>query len=109
MLPWIIPVARRLFGQYDGFAFFIFIFYYRDTPNRAQILNHERIHFWQQVELLFLGHWVLYLLFYAWYRIIGLTHDCAYRAIPFEREAYRYEHDLSYLEGRKIFAWLYPK
>lgn len=109
MPPWIISTSFRLFGQYDGFAFFVFIFFYRGVSNRAQLINHERIHFWQQVELLFIGHWFLYGLFYILHRAKGFTHNEAYLAIPFEREAYKFESDMSYLNKRRIFAWAFLK
>jgi len=35
----------------------------------------------------------------------GLPLDAAYRAVRFEREAYAHEHDASYLETRRPFAW----
>lgn len=106
MPPWIISMPSRIFGQYDGFAFFIFIFIYRGIVAQEKLINHERIHFWQQLELLFLIHWLLYILFYLLYRIKGLNHTQAYMAIPFEREAYKHEHDATYLKKRKPFAWL---
>lgn len=105
MPPWIISTQSRIFGQYDGFAFFVFIFYYRGIVARERLINHERIHFWQQVELLFVMHWFLYGLFYLCYRAKGLNHNLAYLAIPFEREAYQHEHDVDYLSKRKVFAW----
>jgi len=106
MPPWIIATQSRILGQYDGLAFFVFIFYYRGIKARDMLINHERIHFWQQLELLFFAHWLLYLLFYVLYRFKGLNHNQAYMAIPFEREAYQHEHDATYLKKRKAFAWL---
>ena len=100
-------------GPYDGFSFFIFLFFKSKTPSKT-IINHERIHFFQQLELLFVIHWILYLLHYLILRIEVLRmknkpanpHDWAYRHIVFEIEAYAMEKDLTYLKTRKPYAWL---
>ena len=106
MIPVEIATRGKLFGNYEGFSFFIFIFYWRGTQDKSTILNHERIHFWQQVELLFIVHWLLYVIFYLVGRLRGRNHDAAYRSIPFEREAYAFERDPGYLAERKPFAWI---
>jgi len=68
--------------------------------------RHETIHYQQQLELLFIGQWVLYGLFY----LVGLVRyrdgKKAYREIPFEREAYSNERKFTYLEKRKRYAWV---
>src|SRR5688572_19334350 len=106
MIPIRIATPRKIFGQYDGFSFFIFIFYWKHCRERRTLILHEMIHFYQQVELLFIAHWLLYVTFYVFARIRGKSHDHAYRANPFEKEAYDKECDLHYLKNRKIFAWL---
>ena len=71
----------------------------RLTP---RLINHERIHTAQIVEMAFL-------FFYLWYvtewvvRLI--MRGRAYYNISFEREAYLHEHDFHYLERRRHFAW----
>ncbi len=69
--------------------------------------RHETIHFQQQIELLFVFQWVLYVLFWLINLIRFRDGAVAYREIPFEREAYRNEHDEKYLQVRKRFAWLH--
>ncbi|MCA6073934.1 hypothetical protein [Fulvivirga sedimenti] len=98
-------------GPYDGFSFFIFLFFKSKNPS-AELINHERIHFYQQVELLFIFHWLLYAGHYAVLRLkmlgkpgIKRPHDTAYRAICFEKEAYANERNLTYLDNRPLFAW----
>lgn len=56
--------------------------------------------------MLFVFHWLLYLLFYLAARFMGKDHDTAYHNIPFEKEAYTYEQDLEYIRKRKLFAWV---
>jgi hypothetical protein len=69
--------------------------------------RHETIHYHQQIELLFVGQWLLYGLFW----IVGLVKyrsgAIAYRENPFEREAYRNEKKYSYLEKRSLWNWVY--
>ena len=69
--------------------------------------RHETIHFQQQIELLFVGQWILYLLFW----LVGLVRyrdgEKAYRENPFEREAYRHDDDEGYLATRRRYTWLF--
>jgi hypothetical protein len=71
-----------------------------DTTKR-----HETIHYQQQLELLFVGQWILYGLFH----LIGLVRyrdgAKAYRENPFEREAYANEDHPYYLLNRKRYCW----
>ena len=67
-------------------------------------MNHERIHHRQEVELLIIPFYLLYLLNYLLNRLRYPTHYEAYRNIIFEREAYRNESDLNYLNKRKWFS-----
>lgn len=69
------------------------------------LVNHERIHLKQQLELLILP-------FYLWYGIEFLVRLLflqdkrkAYRAISFEKEAYANEANLDYLKTRQLYAF----
>ena len=68
--------------------------------------RHETIHFQQQLELLFVGQWLLYGLFW----LVGLmkyrSGATAYRENPFEREAYDNERKYTYLERRPFYNWV---
>lgn len=68
--------------------------------------RHEEIHGRQQMELLIILFYVLYGIFY----LIGLIRygsgKMAYRNNPFESEAYMNEKKQTYLEKRKLFAWV---
>jgi len=70
------------------------------------VVNHEKIHIRQQLEMLVLP-------FFIWYGIEFLVRwfickdkNAAYRNISFEREAYRNEKDLSYLKRRPFWEFL---
>ena len=90
--------------------------------------RHEEIHGRQQLEMLPIAYvlagilwlcgcgwwsllalplyfWLYGLLWLVWL-IITLDTKMAYRQNPFEREAYLFEGDPTYLERRRPFAWL---
>jgi len=69
-----------------------------------RLLNHERIHTRQMLEM-------LVVVFYLWYLVEWAVKlfrygRMSYYHISFEREAYRNELDYSYPEKRKLFSWL---
>lgn len=72
------------------------------------LLNHEKIHIRQQLEMLIF-------LFYIWYGIEFLIRywqyknwNLAYRNISFEKEAYQNEKDYDYLKKRSFWGfWKY--
>ena len=68
--------------------------------------RHETTHFQQQIELLFVGFYVLYLAFWLYGLIKYRNGKKAYRESPFEREAYRNEVDVDYLASRPRFGWV---
>lgn len=72
--------------------------------NDKYTINHEKIHWKQQVEMLVLP-------FYIWYGLeyiikFFMYGKDAYRNLSFEREAYANENNLNYLENRKSYAWI---
>ena len=68
-------------------------------------INHERIHWCQQLETLVIGFYIIYGLNYLYYRLKGKSHFVAYNCLFFEKEAYNNQANLGYLKMRKIFAW----
>lgn len=70
------------------------------------LLNHERIHLKQQAELLVLPFYIWYTLEYCLKLIKYKNRRRAYRAISFEREAYKNENNLNYLTARKSYTFL---
>ncbi|MDR0230187.1 MAG: hypothetical protein LBI72_14175 [Flavobacteriaceae bacterium] len=91
---------------YGGITLFPFIFL-RDSSFKedAVFINHERIHLRQQLELLLIGFYIVYIFSFVYYLIKGNTYNKAYRLIVFEREAYQFEADLSYLKKRSFMAF----
>ena len=60
----------------NGMALWPFILVQRGNPS-ARLLNHERIHHRQQLEMLLLPFYVWYVLEYAYHRLRGLDHYAA--------------------------------
>ena len=104
-----------LFFKIGGITLFPFIVLREKYKNgndwwkaRAKkIINHEEIHIQQQLEMLVLPFYVLYILCYVWNIIkYGFNIEKAYYQIPFEQEAYEHEQNYDYLTARKRFNWL---
>lgn len=105
-------IYTNLFGflkysSYVGITIFPFIFIGKQYKNRPNLINHEKIHFQQQIELLVLPFFVLYFLNY----LINLfkyrfNHNKAYYNIIFEKEAYNNETNLDYLKVRIRYNWI---
>jgi hypothetical protein len=106
MFPIVIRTKKRIFKYYTGFSFFIFIWISQLEKNSQRLIRHESIHFYQQLELLFVFHWLLYGGFYLISRLKGQGHYISYRYNPFELEAYSNDLDETYLRRRKVFAWV---
>ena len=106
MLPYKIYTRRKIFNYYTGLSFFVFIWITRQPHDQTQLVRHEKIHFWQQVEMLFIFHWLFYVFFYLLGRMNGQCHYIAYRYNPFELEAFSNDPDEHYLKKRRPFAWV---
>lgn len=80
------------------------IFRNHDIRSDATIVNHEKIHHRQQLELLIVPYYIWYFMEY-WFSMFkyGFKHHKAYMSISFEQEAFAHQSDLKYLEQR---SWL---
>jgi len=100
------PVIVAPFLQVDGMALFPFILVKKAAfKHDAVLIRHETIHLKQAAELLVLPFYMLYLFNYLLNRLKYKTHHEAYMNIMFEQEAYRNEHNASYLQTRRFWAW----
>ena len=92
---------------YVGITIFPFVFLkHRCLKTDINLVNHEKIHLRQQLELLII-------VFYLWYCIEFLIRllvygnwKKAYKNISFEREAYANEKDLNYLKLRPLWNFI---
>lgn len=90
---------------YNAITLAPFVFYNCDVlPDRT--LRHETIHLYQQLSLLVVPFYVLYLLFWLYGLLRYRNHDRAYRSIPFERSAYRLEAHADLRWSTMSFDWL---
>jgi hypothetical protein len=104
---WIVRNNIIPFGGYKAINLFGILFCKKDANIDAITINHEEIHTAQMIEMLFIP-------FYIWYGIeyliklikYGSAHK-AYRNLCFEREAYQYEDDSTYLKNRKHYNWIH--
>ena len=90
-------------------ALFPFVLVDSEEDKKDKILlNHEKIHLYQQLEMLIVPFYIVYLLHYFFQLIRLKKHYPAYMNIVFEREAYQNESDLEYLKKRKFWGfWKY--
>ena len=101
------PIVHLSFLPASGMAIFPFVLIkYAKLEADRQIINHELIHLRQQIELLIIPFFMLYLLNYLFNLIRYRNHDRAYRNIIFEREAYCNDSNYSYLSNRKFATWI---
>ena len=72
------------------------------------LINHEKIHLRQQLELLIIFFYLWYVIeYYFWYFRLRDSF-LAYKYISFEREAFAMEDDPDYLKTRKLWSfWKY--
>ena len=70
------------------------------------LINHERIHLRQQLELLIIPFYIMYVVEFLIRLLQYRTWKKAYRNISFERECYLNETDLDYLKTRKLWAFV---
>lgn len=100
-------VASWLFTKnFRGLAIFPFIILKENSlKSNSTLINHEKIHIRQQLELL----WVI---FFVWYGIEFLVRLIqfkniyeAYQNISFEKEAYQNDTNLNYLKQRKFWKF----
>lgn len=90
----------------QGMALFPFLLLKeKKFRQNKQLINHELIHFRQQIELLIIPFYILYFLNYLINLIRYHNHMKAYRNIVFEKEAYENDSNLSYLSERSFAAW----
>ncbi|MBA4153761.1 MAG: hypothetical protein C0512_05385 [Flavobacterium sp.] len=81
---------------------FVFLKHHGDKHN-AVLLNHERIHIRQQIELLIIPFFLWYGLEFLYKWIKYKDRNLAYRNICFEREAYQNEKNLYFLKQRSFW------
>ena len=89
-----IVLKFKSLGLIRGITLFPFIL--TVSPDNKRHMNHERIHIRQQVEMLVIPFYLLYIF---WHITRG------YKNNPFEIEAFDNDDNLDYLKSRKLYSW----
>lgn len=101
ILKYLIPKS------FNGLAIFPFIFLKdKKLKENKIVINHEKIHLKQQVELFWILFFIWYLVEFFIKLIIYKSANKAYKNISFEKEAYTNEKNLAYNNYRKRYAFL---
>lgn len=90
-------LGMKKHGGIRALAFFPFIIISKETILDDELINHERIHLRQQLELLIIP-------FYIWYLIAIWRRG--YYGISFEREAHLNDSNLEYLKKRRPYSFI---
>ena len=103
MTSFIQKTFGKVFGRIIGISLCPIGIYVVDGCDEY-VVNHERIHYRQQLEMLIIP-------FYIWYivELIIRRYKCkrtAYTSLCFEREAFRNQYDMNYLKNRKPYSWV---
>ena len=77
--------------------------YIKEGHFTERIINHEKIHWRQQMEMLIIPFYLWYII--EWLVRIFINSKQAYMKIWFEQEAYDNDDNLDYLKSRKYFNW----
>ena len=92
---------------YIGITIFPFMFLkYSALKGNTVLINHEKIHLKQQLELLIIPFFIIYTVEFLIRLFQYKKWELAYRNISFEREAYNNEKDFNYLETRGPFNFM---
>ena len=101
-----IIIRNRLipFGRFSAINICGILFVKNDTVVTQRLINHERIHTAQIIELLVIPFYIVYIV--EWLCRLMLNGDVhkAYQDISFEREAYANEGDSDYTARRSLFG-----
>ncbi|NRD19432.1 hypothetical protein HNV08_05185 [Winogradskyella eckloniae] len=103
-----IIISKHLVPRgYLGITVFPFVFLNSKwLKHNKTLINHEKIHLKQQLELLVIPFYILYLGEFLIKLVTYRNWNMAYRNISFEREAYVNEKDLDYLKSRPFLNFI---
>ena len=78
----------------------------RSYLQNRYLINHEKIHLRQQIELLIMPFYIIYGFEFLVRLVQYRSWKLAYLNISFEREAYINEKDLNYLKSRPFWSFI---
>ena len=102
----VVRVSKIVPKGFIGITLWPFGIYVSDVKYLTQghTMNHEKIHWEQQKELVGIFFYLLYGI--EWFVKIWKYNLRAYRNLAAEREAYEFDDNPDYLKTRKRYAWL---
>lgn len=106
MKPPVIETKLVPEGHIIAITLFGIVFTRHKDRLAPDMLNHEHIHCRQQLEMLYIPFFILYLAEWLVRYVKYRDSRRAYFNISFEREAYCNDADQSYLSHRKPYAWI---
>lgn len=103
----ILVFKHFFYKNYVGLSLWPFIILKNTSLKEDSVLiNHERIHLKQQLELFIIPFYILYLIEWLVRSLLYLDTYKAYQNISFEREAYQNEDDMDYVNKRTVFSFI---
>ena len=100
-----LTTGRYGYARAKGAALFPFLLVRSEEFATPLIINHERIHFRQQIETLFIGVLILKIIETCYARFVLKLQAPQYNHyLAAEQEAYRNQHDMEYLKNRRMFS-----
>lgn len=105
MIVFIWKPIKDLIGC-DGIVLFPFIIFSdKKYYENQQVMNHERIHVRQVLELFIIPFYLIYVTEFLIRRCSSKSKYEAYRKISFEQEAYSNDHNQDYLKQRSPYRF----
>lgn len=103
----ILVFKHFFYKSYVGLSMWPFIILKHDgLKEDVTLINHEKIHLKQQLELLVLPFYIIYITEWLLRSLFCLSFYRGYQNISFEQEAYANEHNLNYPSERKPFSFI---
>ncbi len=99
-------IRYMTFNFASAITLFPFVLVDKRTRITRRLVQHEKIHLRQQVELLVIPFYVLYVFEFLIHLTKHRSIYIAYMNISFEKECYQNEGVKAYLQHRKPFGWL---
>jgi len=100
---WPIGITLAPWGIYLKAYLFV---YYVGTIIIKTIINHEKIHWQQQMEMLIIFFYIWYVIEWLIKLLFTFSFSRAYLSISFEQESNKYQYNYNYLDSRKSFTWM---
>ena len=103
----ILVFKHFFYKSYVGLSVWPFIIVKHDAlKDDSVLINHEKIHLKQQLELLVVPFYLIYITEWLLRSLFCLSFYRGYQTISFEQEAYANEHNLNYPSERKPFSFI---